>query len=226
MTVTAVVCGGWAERAANVYRIVHDLQHATVVPDAIFVLDNTELDPSPFANLAGGNVKVLRGFNTECHGKFVAALYAPADYYLLADDDTSVKSKTLECLLRHAHPGFVTGYWGVLLKEGSFRDGQLVFPGQVIETIRVDAFHGRVMFMAHDALIRMFEAEGKLRTGGDMVGDDILAGLANPKGSVIVPMIGVSSFVDLSEEGVAMNSGDAYFEERDAFTRHALEVLR
>lgn len=226
MTITAVVCGGWSERAANVYRIVHDLQHGTVAPDRIFVLDNTEEDPSPFARLADDNVKVLRGFNTECHGKFVAALYAPADYYLLADDDTSVGPRSIEVLMRNAHPGFVTGYWGVLLQEGSFRHGTLVFPGQVVETIRVDAFHGRVLFMAHDALIRMFEAEGKIRTDGDMVGDDILAGLANPKGSVIVPMIGKSGFIDLSEEGVAMNSGEEYFEERDAFTRRALEILR
>lgn len=223
-SVTAVICAGWAERRENIEAILLDLLTATVTPDQTFILDNTEDPTHPFDVLAGVGVSVLSGRNHECHGKFVAGLFRPADYYVLIDDDTSLGPRTLDCLLGWAKPGFVTGYWGVKLREGSFMRGDIVAPGNVREPVSVDAFHGRVLFMAHDALIRMFEAEGRLRTDGDLTGDDILAGLANP-GSVIVPMRGEECFVDLADHGVAMQHRPGYFDDRDTFTKRALEAV-
>jgi hypothetical protein len=220
MTVTAVVCAYWPQRFENVQRIVDDLQKGTIVPDRILVLDNSKF------GLEVRDADVVRvPWNSECRGKFVAALLAPADAYLLHDDDTSVGPRTLECLLRHLERGFVTGYWGVKLQEGSFMAGTIIGPGSYAEPVQVDAFHGRVMFMAHDALVRMMAVEEWARSGADLTGDDILAGLANP-GSKMVPMSGDERFVDLSECGVAMQAaGASYFEGRDKFTRAALAAI-
>lgn len=229
VTVTAVVCAFWPERFANVERIVVDLQHGSVTPDRIVVLNNNPDHPCRFQHLANERVATLEGHNTECRGKFVTALYHPADYYLLADDDTTVGPKTIECLLRHAAPGFVTGYWGVRLSPtGSFRDGQIISPQNVTAPTKVDAFHGRIMFMAHDALVSMFAAEGHIRLrdpGSSYVGDDILAGLANRDNAWIVPMCGDETFVDLDQMGVAMQQRAGYFEDRDRFTTAAVAAL-
>lgn len=228
MTVTAVICAFWPERFDNVTRIHHDLTAiSTVKPDRVIVLNNNPEHRGRFDHLRDGRTIVIEGHNTECRGKFVAALFHPAHHYLLADDDTTVGPRTLECLLAHARPGFVTGYWGVRLRNGSFMDGQIIFPGAVPAPTTVDAFHGRVVFMAHDALIRMLAAEETVRLtapGDEYVGDDILAGLANP-GSMIVPMRGDEAFVDLDQHGVAMCNRDGYFAQRDRFTQQALAAL-
>ncbi|HEX3539648.1 MAG TPA: hypothetical protein VHT75_04315 [Acidimicrobiales bacterium] len=227
MTVTAVVCSFWEPRFANVERIVNDLQHGTAVPDRILILNNNPTAPHRFDHFRGPQVSVIGGDNMECRGKFVAALFHPAHHYLLADDDTSVGPRTLECLLRHAKPGFVTGYWGVRLTDRSFMNGQLIFPSVVPAPTKVDAFHGRVIFMAHDALVRMLAAEETVRLADPeaaYVGDDILAGLANP-GSMIIPMRGDETFVDLDQHGVAMQTRPGYFADRDRFTAAAVTAL-
>lgn len=227
MTVTAVICSFWAERFNNVERILSDLTKGSVVPDRVVILNNNPDHRDRFMHLQSDTVDVLGGANTECRGKFVAALFRPADFYVLADDDTSFGLLTLECLLRYAGPGFVTGFWGVQLHRGSFMQGAVVFPSHVDVPVKVDAFHGRVVFMAHDALVRMFEAEGRVRLanpGMSYVGDDILAGLANP-GSVVIPMRGDEHFVDLDWGGVAMCTRDGYFAERDVFTAAAVSAL-
>jgi hypothetical protein len=65
-----------------------------------------------------------------------------------------------------------------------------------------------------------------VRLGGEATtGDDILIGLANPMTSWMLPLRGDECFVDLPDGGEAMQFGEGYFDHRDVFTRHALEVL-
>lgn len=226
MTVTAVVCAYWPERFGNVEIIVHDMLNGSVVPDTIIVLNNNPDHPDALNQLRDGPVKVMGGWNTECRGKFVAGLFAPADYYLLNDDDTSVEQGTLAHLLSHARRGFVTGYWGVTLHPvtGGFSDGTIHIPAGQNDELHVDTFHGRSMFMAHDALVRMFAVEEscRLEPGQAMVGDDILAGLANDD-TVVIPMRGDQCWKDLSEQGVSMFGGrEGYRQDRDDFARRVI----
>ena len=230
MTVTAVICAYWPERFANVVHIHHALRvTSTVTPDRIVILNNNPEHKGRFDHLADARTDIIEGTNTECRGKFIAGLFRPADYYYLSDDDTAPGPRTVDCLLRYACPGYVTGYWGVRIgPDGSFANGEIVFPGAVTSVTTVDAFHGRVILMAHDALVAMLAAEERVRLGqpaDSYVGDDILAGLANP-GSVIVPMRDDESFVDLDQGGVAMQFRDGYFEERDVFSKAAAALLR
>lgn len=230
-TITAVVCAYWAPRFANVERIVSDLLAGTVVPDRILVLNNNPDHQLAFNHLARNPlVDVVCGSaNHECRGKFIAALLAPADFYLMHDDDTSVGTRTVECLRRHAMDrDFVTGYWGVRLAGSSFMQGTIVQPRHLIAAERVDAFHGRAMFMGHRAIVRMLAAEEKVRLdrGWRTEGDDIIAGLANRDSSWCVPMDEDEAWVDLDQCGVAMQmSVPNYFAMRDEFTGAVLDAL-
>jgi hypothetical protein len=115
----------------------------------------------------------------------------------------------------------------------------------------VDGFHGRAMWMSYDAVVRMlaveefvrFDDDGNVKWGHE--GDDILAGLANPPrdhlipdavgyydglcyptGSYCIPLQGDEQFVDLSEEGQALQYQAGYFESRDTFTQDAVERIK
>lgn len=229
MRVTAVVAAYWPERTENVYRIVNDIRFGTICPDRIIIWNNgaKRVLPGPRGHELMNVDEIHAPANYECRGKFVAGLLDASDYYLFMDDDTTVGPKTLECFLHYAHRGCVYGYWGVQLATNpdgskSFANGTLVGPGLVNAPTRVDAFHGRGMFVAYDALVRMFAAEERVRleTKWKTEGDDLLIGLANE--GEIIPMRGDEMFVDLSEEGVAMCHAPGYFEMRDEFLNDAL----
>lgn len=224
--VTALVCAYWPERFDNVRQAVQDLQNGTVMPDRILVLNN---NPSHQLSFEGAEV-INSQANFECRGKFVAALLDVADYYLLLDDDTSVGPRTLECLLRYAHPGCCFGYLGCFLRkeDNSFHHGNRVWPHEITEETLCTTFCGCAMFMAFDAIVNMLALEEKVRLTDigrhwPSEGDDILAGLANI--SSTVPMHGDERFVDLGYKGVAMAYEPGYFEMRDEFVKDVLKAL-
>lgn len=232
--VVATVVSYWPNRVGNVAAIVEALQAGSVVPDRIIVVNNGTSD---LDHLASDIVAVMRvGLNSWTRGKFVAALFEPAHYYLMMDDDTSVGLDTLKALLKAAarRRGFVTGYWGVKLTEGrSFMNGAIITPESIPEPMKVDAFHGRAVFASYDAVVRMVASEEYVRfdEGNEMrwphEGDDILIGLANQvtPGCWMLPLRGDARFVDLDQCGQALQFEDAYFGERDAFTLDAVAAL-
>ena len=221
----AVICAYWPERFDNVRQAVEDLYNGTVLPDRVIVLNNNTQET---LKIAGADV-INMGFNSECRGKFIAPLLDIADYYLLLDDDTSVRPKTLECLLRYARRGCCFGYLGCYInKEGSFHHGDRIWPRDAKEETPVQAFCGCAMFMSFDALIRMLILEEKVRLNLDKKwpteGDDIIAGLANK--SSVIPMALDEEFKDLGYKGVAMvYSVPDYYEMRDEFVQDVMKVL-
>lgn len=224
VTVTAVVCCGWPARAANVAKIVQDLQAATVTPDTIIVLDNFS-DGSAFADLED-QVRVVAGHNWECRGKYVVGLLQFADFYLLNDDDMTVGARTLEQLLATGRPGtnYVTANRAVSLTASRKLSEGHVFDAQdVTQETPADVIYGSSAFMTHQALLTMFDAESRLRHKWPVEGDDILAGLANDV--LIQPMRGDAAFRWLPDGGVAMASRPDYWTMRDDFTFDALDAL-
>jgi hypothetical protein len=195
--VVAVVCTYWPNREPNVLQILRDLAASTRRPDRVVVLNNGRFPwehPAPPVL----DVQVIHSYNTTCRGKFIAALFEPADYYLLLDDDTSVGRTTLETLLQHAHRGICTGYLGCMVApNGSVHTGGRLWPHDATAVTAVDTFCGCAMFMAFDSLVRMLQLEERVRLDGEWPhqGDDILAGLANR--SEVVPLQGEAKFVDL-----------------------------
>jgi hypothetical protein len=228
MIVTATVVTYWPNRRDNVTRVVRDLLAGTVVPDHIVVLDNNaaidapDLPDDPRVSL------VTSTENTWTRGKFIAALFHPATYYLMMDDDTSVGPRTLERLVTWATmssispDALVTGYWGVTLSpELKFMSGMI--HTSVPHDTPVDGFHGRAMWMGHQAMVNMLALEGHVRIRGDQLiwpheGDDIIAGLANQGRAFMIPMAGDERFVDLDQCGQALQFQDGYFGSRDDFT--------
>jgi hypothetical protein len=224
LTVTAVVCCGWPERAANVSQIVRDMRAGTVSPDTIIVLDNFG-DGSTFADLAIGDLHVISGHNWECRGKYIAGLLRFADYYLLNDDDMTVGPKTLERLTETAGTGnYVTANRGVQLPKSRRLSHGVAFDASATDKpTRADLIYGSSAFMSHGAILSMLDAESKLRHKWPVEGDDILAGLANDV--LIQPMNGDAAFRWLPDGGVAMGHHPDYFAMRDEFTQDALEAL-
>lgn len=219
---TAIVLTYWPRRKPNVERIVHDLQAGSVKPDNIFILNN---NPEYVQEPVEGAAVINSGQNFTCRGKYAFAMMLPSDYYILIDDDTSVGTKTIECLMRYARRGCCFGYLGVRLEPGtdSFHHGPRVWPHEVSVETPVDTFCGCIMFMAYDAVVRMLLLDEFVRLPGKWPhqGDDIIAGLANK--SSCVPMHGDERFVQLHHYDQSMWEADPdYYIMRDHFTRDVL----
>jgi len=228
--VTAVVLTYWQNRKQNVKTIVESLRSGTVVPDHILVWNNRPgswLEPIP-----GADATVNSPFNYECRAKFIVGQLVYSDFYVLADDDTAVGRETVEAWLRWAHAPetganpaeFATAYWGVALKGRSFMNGRIMQPSAVRHPMRCDAFHGRIMFMGHRALLNTMRLEEGVRDRWPTEGDDLIAGIANPRSSWVVPLRGDEQMVDLDEGGEAMQNAEGYFEMRDRFCSDVIDA--
>ena len=231
--VTAVVCAYWPERFKNVGQIVNDLCAGTRAPDHIIILNNNPDHPRQFEHLKRPGIDVVTGFNTETRGKYVAALFVQADYYLLMDDDITIGKLALEYLMKRAHPDLVTANRGVLMRpDNSFFNGALADADKVPYDYPADSVCGCGVFVSHRALVKMFAAEEGLRSEWPTAGDDILLGLANKGNVVIFPMIKEKAWIWLDDGGVALCDGNGvlgkqdYYHMRDQFTREALEHLK
>jgi hypothetical protein len=251
VTVTAVVLSYWPARFPNVSTIVRDLHTATMPPDKTLVVLQghnamahiRETDDWWF----DGRVEVVRTpANFRTRAKFVAALLHLADWYLLMDDDTSVNPLTVEHLVGYDKTSMTedilvddwcTGYWGVTLAGRSFMGGTIHQPNHLLAPMRVDGFHGRVIFCNHASLSRMFGGELYLRSDyeGNIVfpheGDDIILGLDG--NGWLVPMRGDEWFKDLDQYGQALQfdteaveGEEHYYALRDRFTAHVLDRLK
>ena len=224
--VVAVVCHYWPNRRAAVDRITSDLYAGSVIPHRVIVLNNSveSLPPIPGAST------IHAGFNTTCRGKFVAALFNVADYYLLLDDDTSVGTETLAALLQHARPDTCTGYLGCWVNEpGSTTAQRHLWPADATEETPCQTFCGCALFLSFSSIVRMLMLEAQVRLNPEGTwrheGDDILVGLANR--ATVVPLHGAAAFVPLGDGGQAMSTSDPnYYGMRDAFTRDVLRSLQ
>lgn len=226
--VIAVICAYWQSRVSNVKRIIEDLNSGTVKPDKIFVLNNNkDLQMS----YVGDNVFTVNSeFNSRTRGKYIIGFLDVADYYLLLDDDTSVGTRTLECLLKYANREEVFGYCGVSYEGGN---GKRLYPQAVTEKTPTQYFLGCGIFTSFYGLVRLLIVEESLRRTTDWKheGDDILIGLVN--NSYIIPMRDDECFIDLSwgseamswgSDGVTKNGGE-YLAMRDRFTLDAIKVI-
>jgi len=230
-TVTAVVCTYWPGRVQNVQVIVDSLRNGSHQPDHIIVWNNnhpTELEATNDRQwggvgrwIYGADAIINSPVNYECRAKFIAAMLRHADYYVLCDDDTALGRTTLaswkNAALSMGRERFVTGYWGVSLVANSFMQGIIHQPRLVSGPTAVDAFHGRVMFMGQQALVNTLDLEGAVRDRWPTEGDDLIAGLANPGTSWIIPQRGEELLIDLDDGGEAMQYADGYFAMRDRF---------
>lgn len=225
-SVTAIVCAYYPERFVNVERIVNDLLDGTRKPDTLIILNNNEDEPEYFEDYKSRGVKILSGWNTECRGKYVAAMLTWADYYLLNDDDITVGPRTLEALLEVAHPDIVTSNRGAIMQDGQpFSLARLVDADQIDQPTEVDSIHGCSAFMSHSALARTILAERNLRSKWPTEGDDILAGFANHGNVTIFPMKGEQAWTWLDIRGVAMYHDPNYLSIRDEFTSDVMELM-
>jgi hypothetical protein len=231
--VVAVVCSYWPKRRENVWQIIQDLRGCTRPPDAILVLDNYGSEPLSW-DLPGAQLITCEK-NTECRGKFVAALFDPADYYLLLDDDTSVGPKTIETLLGYSHREICTGYLGCwLTPDGGLNAGARLWPYDTEAVVPCDTFCGCGLWMSWKALHNYHGLDMAIRRSGlwpelegdpPLAGDDIVAGLANP-GSCVVPLPKPDAmFRDLGYQEQAMcYAHPDYYGMRDRFTKVVLKV--
>lgn len=228
MKVTAVICAYWKSRISNVERIIADLKSGTVAPDKIIVLNNNKDLSLDF----GDGVEVINSqLNSRTRGKYIIGLLDIADYYLLLDDDTSVGSRTLEALLKHADRNKTFGYCGVSYEGGN---GKRLYPSTVETETETQFFLGCGIFTSFLGLVRLLIVEEELRRNSEWKheGDDILIGLVN--NSYIVPLKDDENFVDLSWGTEAMSWGSdgitagqqAYLQMRDRFTLDAMKVIK
>jgi hypothetical protein len=222
-TLTAIITAYWPERFENVERIIRDLKGSYRVPDTIIVLNNNPEYPDYFDKFDG--IRQIKGTNWECRGKYVAALLAFADYYLLNDDDITVSRMTTDRLLRSAYPGCITANRGIVMTTDSFYEGEVWDADHIDQAVKVDSFCGSCMFMSHEALVNTLAAEMPLRKTWPVEGDDILAGLANRAQAILQPMLGNAAWIPLGDCGVAMNFAEGYYDMRDRFTLDALNQL-
>jgi hypothetical protein len=238
--VVAVVCSYWPKRYDNLAHIVDDLRYGSVRPDWIIILNNNrDEDPAGDSRLVGREtVRFIDSYNTECRGKFVAALFEPADYYLLLDDDTSVAPKTIETLLEYSDAWSATGYLGCMLTPDlCMNPVPHTWPYSITEPAPCDFFCGCALWLGRIALTNYLRLDLAVRRSGlwpelpgdpELAGDDILAGLANRTTAQVVPLPKPDAwFKDLGDGGQAMSYAHPdYYGMRSRFTRVVLEVLK
>lgn len=228
--VNAIVCAYWKSRLENLRTIVTDLSASSRPPDKIFILNNNK---DFKIDIKADNVYIINSeFNSRTRGKFILSLLEVADYYLLLDDDTSVRKHTIKKFLSVAHRNSCYGYCGVNYATGN---GVRFYPQKVTEETEVDYFLGCGIFLSFTALVRLLIAEERVRVPYDWPhqGDDILIGLANT--ATIIPMHKTTeNFRDLSwrEEAMSWGSdgvtkgGTAYLQMRSKFAKLAMDVLK
>ncbi len=228
MRIVATICSHYPQRAGNIETIVRSLRSGTVVPDEIIVLNNNQHN-NPLQELDG--VKYVNSpWNSWTRGKYGAALMSPADYYLLLDDDITVKCRTLECLIAASDHESVIPSIGMILNGDSYMSGERIRPWEISKKIVVDSVIGEMQFLPMVAILRMMRIEPAIRLhfGETFLyeAEDILVGLANK--SMVIPMREEDESPQwLNEYGVCLpqiipNCAQM----RDRFTKQALEVLR
>lgn len=227
--VVAVIVAYWPDRHDNVRRIVNDIKNGTVVPDRIIVLNNNK----DYHTLEIDGVDVINSdFNSRCRGKFLVALMDVADYYLIFDDDCSLKPKTLEHLMDAAHPKCCYAWCGANIVTPST---EFVYPERVTEEIQVDFLLGSALFVSFYAIVRMLMIENKIRleTKWKHQAEDVLIGLANH--TTVIPMpLEDGSFFPLGWGSQAMAYGSdgtsegglSYLIMRQEFMNLAIQVIK
>jgi len=237
--VVAVVLSYWPARIPNVLPIVEGLLAGTRVPDRIIIHAQGPArweESFERIEILDKRITLVRSENFHTRAKFITAMLDPADWYYLSDDDTAPGRRTVERLLEESfRPDFVTGFWGVQLRDNSFHHGRIVQPHLLSkgQRVHVDGLHGRVVWCGWRALARLVAAEEfvrlNVRDDGQIrwphEGDDIIMGLVNPDSTFCIPMEGDECWRELDQHGQALQFGSGYFDMRDRFVRDAIHAL-
>lgn len=224
--VTAVIVAYWPERFRNLREIVTDLQAGTRPPDSIMIFNNNP-DVSFDERIPGAAV-INSGRNFTSRSKYAAALLEPSDYYLLLDDDISVRSQCLEEMMANAFPGCAFTDWGIEMTANFITAGIQYTGPTVTEPTPVDAFVGIMQFVSFDAIINLLKAESKIRLPNlpdyRSIGEDLLMGMANEH-AYVLPLVDEQQVRSLDGGSKAMQHDPYYGIVREIFVYEAWLIL-
>lgn len=220
--VTAVVVAYWPSRFESIPSIVEDLLAGTRVPDHIIVLNNNHREL--LADIPGASV-INCGWNYTSRGKYAAAMLEPSDYYLLLDDDVSVKGECLDHFLSFAHDECCLSDVGRVMLSNFCSAGRVVKGVSMTgKPHLVDIFIGSIQFVSFRAIVRMLEMEAEIRLPRlpmfRSVGEDILIAMANPTAAVVATT-GLKNRSAKTQGVAAMQHDYGYYTIRDLFGYHA-----
>lgn len=185
-TITGVVVAYWPDRFENVQTLVKNLLLEEAL-DEVLVINN---NPDHFLEVDGATVINCSG-NFTSRSKYAVALLRPSDYYLLVDDDVIDLPGMLNVFLQYAKPGYCLCTHGQKMTSNIYLEGTMVRDVDITEPTPVDSFVGMLQFVSYGSIIKMLEAEEKIRLplGSDWryVAEDIFIAMANRPKALIVP---------------------------------------
>jgi hypothetical protein len=222
--ITALILTYYEQRVENVRQIIKDLNGGSRVPDKIIVFSNNP-------NIKIESVPtIVSSDNYSTRAKYVACLLEPSDFYLLLDDDITVGKDTLKHLeeISMGRKDFCTSNEGVLLEGRPFHQRTSIFEDKIEKPTPTDTLIGSMVFCSFGALLKMLQAEVKIRLKDKKYlfeGDDILMGLAN-RPITIYPAEKKERCISMDERNINFNKvyGN-YAEMRDIFTEKVLREL-
>lgn len=200
--ITAVVLHYYSERTQNVKRIITDLKAGSRPPDKIIVFNN-----NPTMDFRSDVTVINSSENFWTRAKYITCLLQPSDYYLLLDDDITVGNESLshfELLAVSNNDDFCTSSEGLIEDPKKYTRGQFIREREIEKPTQVDWFCGSLIFCSFNAIIKLLEAETKVRLPDKKYlfeGDDILMGIANQP-IFIYPARGDEICHNISENGV------------------------
>lgn len=223
-TVTAVICAYWPERYSSLPTIVDDVWAGDTVPDSVIVFNN---NPDHEVAQIPGAAVINSGRNFTSRSKYAVALLEPSDYYLLLDDDISVKPGCLKQCLYHAYPGCAFSDWGIQMNSNFITTGEQFTGLSVDVPVPVDAFVGIFQFVSFEAIVKMFAAEASVRLPllpeFRSIGEDLLMGMVND--SHVIPLPFEDNLTSMPMGSESMQHDPLYGPVREIFVYKAWLAL-
>lgn len=225
--ITAVVTSYYPERVGNVYKIIDDLKNSSRSPDKIIVFNN-----NPAVEIISNVTIVNSSENFWTRAKYIACLLQPSDYYLLVDDDITVKKDSLlhfESLIPENTLDFCTSSEGMIEDPKTYTRGKFILDREIVIPTWVDWFCGSIIFCSFSSILKMLKSEIEIRLKDKKYlfeGEDILMGLANSP-VFIYPAKENEACENISERGVSLGERyKNYSRMRYDFAIKAQEILK
>ena len=228
MKITAVVLTYYKERLGNVYRIIEDLKNSSRPPDKIIVFNN---NPAVQFQCEGAII-INSSENFWTRSKYIICLLEPSDFYILIDDDITVRKTAIAhliSLIPQDNAAFCTSSEGLIEDPRTYTRGQFIREREIEIPTEVTWFCGSLVFASFASLIKMLEIEIKVRLAQKQYTcecDDVLVALANSP-IFIYPARGDDLCENIDQMGVSLGEKfKGYSKMRYDFCIKAMEILK
>lgn len=225
MTITSIILAHFKEREGNLKRIVDDLLGGTVVPQEVIVfIDN------PSITFTDDRVTIIRSTHSFLPIiRFAIGSVCDTDYCFFIDDDLSVKSKTLENMVKYAnlYPRAILGLEGSILRSDSptpYSHDTPIGRGSIL--VKVDVvirtyFCSRESIFPGLVLKTMFPYLPKISL------DDVYLCLGNKyfknDSNYVIPVDEETGLTELSDGGVGQSLSDNHYSNRNKVCRFLMD---